>query len=89
MTSKTRHVVFVATMLLALCVVFATPRAEALNFTNTPHFPNPGGNRSNLQLNTDGTIKSLGGYTEITSTAGTGREGIDERVFRFGMRLSF
>jgi TonB dependent receptor len=64
-------------------------RAEALNFTNTPHFSNPGGNRSNLVLNTDGTIKSLGGYTEITSTAGTGREGIDERVFRFGLRLSF
>jgi hypothetical protein len=64
-------------------------RAEAFNFTNTPHFGNPGTNRSSLQLNADGTIRSLGGYTEITSTRGTGREGIDERQFRFGLRVSF
>ncbi len=64
-------------------------RAEALNFTNTPHFGNPGTNVSNMVLNPDGTIKSLGGYTEITSTRGTGREGIDERQVRFGLRVSF
>lgn len=64
-------------------------RAEALNVTNTPHFSNPGGNVSNLQLNPDGSIRSLGGYTEITSTTGTGREGVDERVFRLGLRLRF
>ncbi|MEK7405271.1 MAG: TonB-dependent receptor [Acidobacteriota bacterium] len=64
-------------------------RAESFNFTNTPHFNNPGGNVSNLQLNQDGSIRSLGGYTEITGTSGTGREGIDERVFRFGVRISF
>jgi hypothetical protein len=64
-------------------------RAEALNATNTPHFANPGGNVSNLQLNPDGSIRNLGGYTEITSTTGTGREGVDERVFRLGMRVRF
>jgi hypothetical protein len=64
-------------------------RAEAFNFTNTPHFSNPGTNVSNLQLNTDGTIKSLGGYDQITSTTATGRDGIDERQFRFGVRVSF
>jgi hypothetical protein len=64
-------------------------RAEAFNFTNTPHFGNPGTNSSSMTLNPDGTIRSLGGYTEITSTRGTGREGIDERQFRFGLRLSF
>lgn len=64
-------------------------RAEALNFTNTPHFGLPNGNVSNLQLNTDGTIRNLGGYSTITSTVGVGREGIDERVFRFGLRISF
>jgi Carboxypeptidase regulatory-like domain/TonB dependent receptor-like, beta-barrel len=64
-------------------------RAEALNATNTPHFANPGSNVSNLQLNPDGTIRSLGGYTEITSTTGTGREGVDERVFRLGLRVRF
>ncbi len=64
-------------------------RAEAFNFTNTPHFANPGSNVSNLQLNTDGSIRNLGGYSEITSVNGVGRDGIDERVFRFGLRLSF
>jgi hypothetical protein len=64
-------------------------RAEALNATNTPHFANPGSNVSNLLLNPDGTIRSLGGYTEITSTTGTGREGVDERVFRLGVRIRF
>jgi hypothetical protein len=64
-------------------------RVEAFNFTNTPHFSNPGNNVSNMVLNSDGTIRSLGGYTEITSTRGTGREGIDERQFRFGLRWAF
>ena len=62
-------------------------RAEAFNFTNTPKFNNPSGNISNLKLNKDGTYQS--GVFEITSTAGTGREGIDERLLRFGLRLSF
>ncbi len=64
-------------------------RAEALNFSNTPHFANPGANVSNLQLNPDGSIRALGGYTEITSVSNTGREGIDERVVRLGFRLRF
>ncbi len=64
-------------------------RLEALNATNTPHFSNPGSNVSNLQLNPDGSIRNLGGYSEITSTTGTGREGVDERVFRLGLRIRF
>jgi hypothetical protein len=64
-------------------------RAEAFNSTNTPHFGNPGTNVSNLQLNPDGSVRNLGGYTEITGLANTGRDGIDERVFRFGLRLVF
>ncbi len=64
-------------------------RAESFNFSNTPHFSNPGGNVSNLSLNPDGTIRSLGGYTEITSTINLGRDGIDERQFRLGLRLSW
>ncbi len=64
-------------------------RAEALNFSNTPHFSGPGSNVSNLQLNNDGSIKNLGGFTVISSTQGTGREGIDERVFRLGLRVRF
>lgn len=64
-------------------------RAEAMNVTNTPHFANPGSNVSNLQLNADGSVRNLGGYTVITSTQGLGREGIDERLFRFGLRMTF
>jgi hypothetical protein len=67
-------------------------RAEALNLTNTPHFANPPSanlNVSNLQLNSDGSVKNLGGFGVINATTGTGREGIDERMFRLGLRLSF
>ena len=64
-------------------------RAEAFNLTNTPHFSNPGANVSSLLLNPDGTVKSLGTYTVISSTTGTGREGIDQRALRFGLHLKF
>jgi hypothetical protein len=64
-------------------------RAEAFNLTNTPHFANPNGNVSGLLLNSDGSIKSLGGYTTITATTGVGREGIDQRALRFGVRVKF
>ncbi len=64
-------------------------RMESFNFSNTPHFQNPGANVSNMTLNPDGTIRSLNGYTEITNTLGVGREGVDERQIRFGLRISF
>jgi hypothetical protein len=64
-------------------------RMEVFNVTNTPHFANPNANVSNLQLNADGTIRNLGGFSSITSTANSGRDGIDERVFRLGVRLGF
>jgi hypothetical protein len=60
-------------------------RLEAFNVTNTPHFSNPGANRSNLRLNPDGSIRELNGYTEITSTSGSK----SERQVRVGMRLGF
>jgi hypothetical protein len=34
-------------------------------------------------------IRRLNGYTEITSTTGTGRQGVYQRVFRMGLRVSF
>ncbi len=64
-------------------------RAEAFNFSNTPHFANPGANVSNMTLNPDGSVRSLAGYTEITNTINLGRDGIDERQFRLGLRLSW
>jgi len=62
-------------------------RFEAFNFTNTPHFANPSNNISNLRLWPDGTFRS--GVFEVTGVRNTGREGLDERVLRFGLRLSF
>ena len=65
-------------------------RADAFNATNTPHFSNPNASVSNLVLNSDGSIKSLGGYTAISSTnGGIGREGIDQRMLQIGVRLQF
>ncbi len=64
-------------------------RAEAFNFTNTPHLGNPGTNVSDMVLNDNGTIRTLGGYTEIRGTRNTGREGVDERQFRLGLRIAF
>jgi hypothetical protein len=64
-------------------------RGEIFNFTNTPHFSNPAANVSNLQLNSDGTIRNLGGFSTITGIRNTGREGLDERVFRLGLRFGF
>jgi hypothetical protein len=60
-------------------------RVEAFNVTNTPHFANPGSNRSSLRLNPDGTIRDLNGYTEIRSTTGSK----SERVVRVGVRFGF
>ncbi|MGH9799781.1 MAG: hypothetical protein ACRD82_05400, partial [Blastocatellia bacterium] len=72
-------------------------RAEAFNATNTPHFAAPGNNVSSPSRDAAGNILTdavtglprLNGFMEITGTRSFGREGIDERVFRFGLRLSF
>jgi hypothetical protein len=53
-------------------------RLEIFNLTNTPHFANPSANASNAAS-----------FGIISSTANTGREGIDERLFRVGFRLGF
>lgn len=60
-----------------------TFRAEAYNFANNPHFNNPSANVSNMSLNADGSIKSLGNFMSITSDQN------DPRQFRFGLRLGF
>ena len=63
-------------------------RAESINVSNTPHFANPGANVSNMSLNNDGTVRSLGGFSQISSTRALGRL-IDQRYFRFGLRFMF
>jgi len=64
-------------------------RAEVFNLTNTPHFGNPGSSVSSAVFNPDGSVKSLGSYTIVSSTTGVGREGIDRRAIRLGLRFSF
>lgn len=59
-------------------------RFEAFNLANSPRFNNPGGNVNSLQLNPDGSIANLNGFSEITGTAGG-----SERMMRFGIRLGF
>jgi Carboxypeptidase regulatory-like domain/TonB dependent receptor-like, beta-barrel len=57
-------------------------RAEMLGVTNTPQFSNPGATVSNMTLNADGSVRALGGYTEITAATG-------ERQIRFAAKISF
>ncbi|MBI3470308.1 MAG: TonB-dependent receptor, partial [Candidatus Solibacter usitatus] len=64
-------------------------RLEAFNFTNTPHFNNPGTNVSSFNPEITDPLRRYGGFTEITGTTGIGRDGIDERQFRIGIRISF
>jgi len=63
-------------------------RFESFNFTNTPHFALPGTNVSNMVLNSDGTVRNLAGFTQITSTQNLGRD-FDERRMQFDLRFSF
>ena len=57
-------------------------RAEMFGVTNTPQFGNPGATVSNMTLNTDGSVRALNGYTEITSASG-------ERQIRFAAKVTF
>jgi hypothetical protein len=66
--------------------------AEAFNFTNTPHFSNPGGSVANLRVNPDGTLNTLGGFLTVTSTTGGGCSNNPEggpRQLRIALRLTF
>lgn len=58
-------------------------RAEAFNASNTPHFNNPSANVSNMLLNSDGSIRTLGGFSQVTGALN------DSRQVRFALRLSF
>jgi hypothetical protein len=70
-------------------------RAEAFNFTNTPHFSNPGNYVSSVQYatNPDGSanynqIVNLNGFDQITST-NPGSRLVDERYWRLGLKILF
>jgi len=50
---------------------------EAFNLTNKLHFGAPSGNAS------------ASGFSVITTVLGTGLKGIDQRMVRLGLRMSF
>ena len=52
-------------------------RAEMFNLTNTPHFNTPEGNVTSAN------------FMKLTAIKNTGREGIDQRFFRFGLRIGW
>jgi Carboxypeptidase regulatory-like domain/TonB dependent receptor len=62
-------------------------RGEALNVTNTPQLGGPSNNISSLRTDPNGNF--LGGVFEVTGVANTGRDGLVQRTFRLGARLSF
>ena len=53
-------------------------RAESFNFTNTPHFDIP-----------DHNVSDGSDFMTVTDKISLAREGLDERQFRFGLRLTF
>jgi len=57
-------------------------RAEVFGVTNTPQFGNPGATVSSATRNADGSIRSFGGYSEITGAGG-------ERNIRFAAKFTF
>jgi len=58
-------------------------RWEVFNISNTPAFGNPGATASSATRNPDGTVKTTGGFTEITSASAT------ERRMRFAIKILF
>ena len=73
-------------------------RLESFNFTNHPHYdwPNsPSGNFDNYLGDAGaidpatGRITQQGDFMRVTGVTNLAREGIDERQFRVGLRISF
>jgi hypothetical protein len=62
-------------------------RAESLNISNTPHFGNPVVGNLNVS-NYNPNSSTLGGFDQITQTQQLSRL-LDQRYFRFGVRLTF
>ena len=54
-------------------------RAEAFNATNTPHHANPNSTAQSSVSNS--------AFMQVTDIRNTGRDGLDERTFRLGLRL--
>lgn len=62
-------------------------RADSYNISNTPHFGNPVTGNLNVS-NYNPKSANLGGFDQITQTQQLSRL-LDQRYFRFGLRLNF
>jgi hypothetical protein len=58
-------------------------RAESFNISNTPHHANPGATSATS------TSVNSGSFMLATDIRNTGRDGLDERTFRLGLKLSW
>ena len=58
-------------------------RAESFNIANTPHHANPGATSATS------TSVNSGSFLLATDIRNTGRDGLDERIFRVGMKLTW
>jgi hypothetical protein len=57
-------------------------RMEVFNLTNTAQFGQPGATVTSATFNSDGSVKALNGYTQITSAS-------NERQLRFALKFYF
>ena len=66
-------------------------RAEAFNFTNTPHYDVPDNSLGDAGAidPVTGRVTEQGDFMRITGVTNLAREGIDERQFRLGLRVRF
>jgi hypothetical protein len=55
-------------------------RAESFNMANTPHHANPNSTQANV---------SNSSFMQATDIRNTGRDGLDERTFRVGLKLTW
>src|SRR5437867_1014348 len=62
-------------------------RVESFNVANTPHHSNPGSGIGSA-TNTTNNVNT-GGFMEALGIRNTGRDGLDERTFRVGMKFSW
>ncbi len=60
---------------------------EAFNLTNTPNFSNPGATYAAPTLNSDGSVKSYGNYSVISSVLTT--QGVGPRILQVGGYIRF
>ena len=62
-------------------------RVESFNVANTPHHSNPGSGIGSA-TNTTNNVNT-GSFMEALGIRNTGRDGLDERTFRVGMKFSW